>query len=284
MTTTNLARSGSDDYIRIAKAIRWIDEHAIEQPSSREIAAAAGLSEAHFSRMFRRWAGIAPGRYLKHRTQLAARAALDAGASVFDAALDSGLSGPSRLHDLFVTIDAMSPGEYKSAGAGLTLRWGIGATPFGQVFVVTSHRGIVELGFCDDTRDAFAAARERWHQANFVELDTTQALIDQIFFGGGERIALNPAGTNFQLRVWRALLSIPAGSTACYGDIACNIDRPSAARAVGNAIGANPVAFLIPCHRVLRTSGALGGYRWGPLRKQTILAWEQCRSLARASA
>ena len=272
---------GAGDYERIATAIAWIDRHAVDQPTSADIAAAAGLSEAHFARMFRRWAGIAPGRYLKHRTQLAAAAALERGASVFDAALDSGLSGPGRLHDLFVTIEAMSPGEYKSGGSGLTLQYGSATTPFGTAFVLTSPRGIVELGFTDATgaETAQHTARERWYGAEFVPLRRTADLLQRVFSRDSGPLPLNPAGTNFQIQVWRALLRVPPGETSYYGDVAADIGRPSAARAVGNAIGANPVAFLIPCHRVLRSGGALGGYRWGPERKQTMLAWEQCQAL-----
>ncbi|MEL7538565.1 MAG: bifunctional helix-turn-helix domain-containing protein/methylated-DNA--[protein]-cysteine S-methyltransferase [Pseudomonadota bacterium] len=279
---SSTARLRDDDYQRIAAAIRWIDTHASEQPSSADIAAAAGLSEAHFSRLFRRWAGIAPGRYLKHRTLLAARAALDRGATVLDAALDSGLSGPGRLHDLFVSIDALSPGEYKQGGAGLLLRFGEAKTPFGPVFLLRSARGIVELGFCG-ARSANAMlddAAMRWHAAEFMPDETAQATVDQAFFGDQTGLVLNPVGTNFQLKVWQALLTIPPGAAFSYADVATLLGKPSASRAVGNAVGANPIAFLIPCHRVLRANGGLGGYRWGPERKSIMHAWEHCQALA----
>ena len=285
MTNVSQQPLSTDDYRRIADAIHWIDEHIDEQPTSGEMASAAGLSDAYFSRLFRRWAGIAPGRYLKHRTELTAARALATGASVLDAALTSGLSGPGRLHDLMVSVDAMSPGEYKSGGAGLTLRYGTGVTPFGQAFVLVSARGIVELTFIDaaDVGDGIAAARQRWSAANFEPLADTAALLRRVFFGGAGEITLNPVGTNFQIKVWRALLGVPAGEPTSYGAVATALGAPKGARAVGNAVGANNIAFLIPCHRVLRANGALGDYRWGAPRKRAILAWEHCRQLASAA-
>ena len=285
MTNASQQPVSTGDYRRIADAIHWIDEHIDEQPTSGEMASAAGLSDAYFSRLFRRWAGIAPGRYLKHRTELTAARALATGASVLEAALTSGLSGPGRLHDLMVSVDAMSPGEYKSGGAGLTLRYGTGVTPFGHVFVLVSARGIVELSFVDaaDVADVIAAARQRWPAADFEPLAETDTLLRQVFFGRQGEITLNPAGTNFQIKVWRALLGVPTGEATSYGAVATALGAPAGARAVGNAVGANNIAFLIPCHRVLRANGALGNYRWGAPRKRTMLAWEHCRQLASAA-
>ncbi len=280
-TINSIKNSLSDsEYARIEAAIRFIDEHYQQQPASAEIAAVCGLSDAHFSRLFKRWCGLAPGRYLQQRTVLHARKSLDANASVLDAALDSGLSGAGRLHDLFVRIEAMSPGEYKSGGEGLQLRYGLGATPFGQAFVLQSERGIVELQFVSgrNPNDLLDRAKTTWHNAN-VRHDSEVAETLHNVFQGSSEIVVTPQGTNFQLQVWRALLSIPEASTTDYGTIAKKIGKPSAARAVGSAVGANPVAWLIPCHRVLQRNGSLGGYRWGPDRKRTILGWENTRLL-----
>ncbi|MEM8981679.1 MAG: bifunctional helix-turn-helix domain-containing protein/methylated-DNA--[protein]-cysteine S-methyltransferase [Pseudomonadota bacterium] len=281
-TTLSHARFSSADYERIATAIRWIDAHIEQQPETGQIAAAAGLSVAHFSRLFRRWAGISPGRYLKHRTLLQASHALDGGASVLEAALSSGLSGPSRLHDLFVSMEAMTPGEYKADAAGLDLAYDFAQSPFGDILVVRSDRGIVELQFVDSTgqQGALDALRARWPAARFTS--NARAADDVVAALAGDRSTLQlcPRGTNFQLKVWRALLAIPEGATARYADVAASVGQPNAARAVGNAVGANPIAWLIPCHRVLRANGALGGYRWGPERKAVVLAWEQCQAVA----
>ncbi|MEM1261108.1 MAG: bifunctional helix-turn-helix domain-containing protein/methylated-DNA--[protein]-cysteine S-methyltransferase [Pseudomonadota bacterium] len=280
----NMARTAvsSGDFERIAAAIDWIDAHIEAQPETPEIAAAAGLSAAHFSRLFRRWAGISPGRYLKHRTLQQASDALDRGASVLDAALTSGLSGPSRLHDLFVSMEAMTPGEYKTNAKGLLLAYDFAASPFGRVLIVCSERGIVELQFIDQAVDdaVLDDVRRRWSAARFSHTRGIADRVAEALVTGSGSLQLAPRGTNFQLKVWHALLAIPDGATARYADIAAAIGQPSAARAVGNAIGANPIAWLIPCHRVLRANGALGGYRWGPRRKATVLAWEQCQALA----
>lgn len=270
------------DYERMADAIAWIDSNYRDQPSTGDIAAAVGLSSAHFSRLFRRWAGLTPGRYVQHRTINDARSRLDKRASVLDAALDSGLSGPGRLHDLFVRIEAMSPGEYKSGGAGLELRVGFGSTPFGEAMLVRSARGIVELTFLqNENRKNFREQlATRWPHATLVDDPTAGDVLGRIFSGDDEVWVLNPAGTNFQLQVWRALLKIPAASASFYGAIAADIGRASASRAVGTAIGSNAIAWLIPCHRVLQKSGSLGGYKWGIERKATMLQWEDCQVLA----
>jgi len=272
------------DFNRIARAIEWIDAHYREQPSPAEIAREVGLSTAHFSRMFRRWSGLAPGRYVQHCTLSDAKQRLDNDASVLGASLETGMSGPGRLHDLFVRVEAMSPGEYKRRGAGLGFRFGFGPTPFGDAMLVRSERGIVELKFTqgESERRCREYLARRWPNADLIADEDAARVLMRVFSANDEIWTLNPGGTNFQLQVWRALLSIPPGSISNYGSVAAALDMPRASRAVGTAIGANPIAWLIPCHRVLQKNGALGGYRWGPQRKAAILGWEACKELATA--
>lgn len=270
----------SRDYARIERAIRHLERHAGDQPELAEVAAAAGLSPYHFQRLFTRWAGVSPKRFVELLTVEHAKDLLRSRASVLDAALAVGLSGPGRLHDRFVALEAATPGEFKAGGAGLTIRWGIHASPFGAVFAALTARGVCRLAFVDDEaaeREALAAA---WPGARLVRDDgVTAAVAAAVFAGnGGAKPPLWVRGTNFQVAVWRALLRVPEGAVCTYGDLAAAIGRPSAARAVGQAVGANPVACLIPCHRVIRTIGALGGYRWGAQRKRALLAWEAARS------
>ncbi len=263
------------DFQRIARVIAFVDENFRRQPGLEEMAAISGLSESHFSRLFKRWAGLTPGRYLQQLTVEQAKRNLDDSHSVLDTALDSGLSGPGRLHDLFVRIEAMSPGEYKAGAANLDLSYGTTVSPFGDVYLVRSPRGICELRFLGErsSRQMLNASRARWPQARFQPGDVSRD-VERIFSGSAEHV-LHVAGTNFQLQVWRALLSIPVAQTANYGSIAHQVGRPKAARAVGTAIGSNPVAWLIPCHRVLQKNGSLGGYRWGTERKAAMLRWER---------
>jgi AraC family transcriptional regulator of adaptative response/methylated-DNA-[protein]-cysteine methyltransferase len=279
------ASLSGDDYARMARVIGWMAAHHQAQPSVGEVAAVAGLSEAHFSRLFRRWAGISPRRYIAELTLGDAKAALRSSSSVEAAAWDSGLSGPGRLHDLFVSLEAMTPGQYRARGRGLELGFGFGATPFGDAMMVRSERGIVALRFVTGRgRDEdIAALRDAWPHA-MLEPDAGIAqaigeLFSPVAPRGGVRLA--PPGTAFQHQVWRALLDLASGAATSYGDIARAVGRPGASRAVGSAVGANPVAWLIPCHRVLRASGELGGYRWGQDRKRMMLAWERCHTAAR---
>ncbi len=268
-----------DDYRRIERAIGWMDANFLARPSIGDIAAVAGLSPAHFSRLFRRWSGLSPARYLNRLRLVRAERDLLDGASVEQAAWAAGLSGAGRLHDLFVTVEAVSPGEFKSGGGGVELRAGSGDTPFGRAFVARSDRGIVELGFLGERSetDARADLGRAWPGARIVEDPRAGDVLDEIFAAGGGKRVLHVRGTNFQQQVWRALLAVPPGETTDYGSLAAAVGRPGASRAVGNAVGANPVAWLIPCHRVLRRNGELGGYRWGPDRKRAMLAWECCR-------
>ncbi|MEM8886217.1 MAG: methylated-DNA--[protein]-cysteine S-methyltransferase [Planctomycetota bacterium] len=254
---------------RIAHAIRFVDEHRTEQPSLARIAREVGLSESHFQRLFRDGTGVSPKRFLQYATATHARALLRDARSVLDASLASGLSGPGRLHDLTLHVDAMTPGEIRRGGEGVTLRHGTHDSPLGPCFVASSDRGVTALRF----GEGLAEERARWPGARFVEDgELTRGVVDQLFEGG--RISLHLRGTNFQIRVWEALLRIPSGEVSTYGDLARHLELPRGARAVGGAVGANPVAVLIPCHRVLRETGAWGGYRWGEERKRALLAWE----------
>ncbi len=271
------------DYDRIARAITYLDRHAETQPGLAEMARAAGLSEFHFQRLFRRWAGVSPKRFLQHLTARRAKTALGTGRSVLEATYDAGLSGPGRLHDLLVAVDAVTPGEFKTAGAGLTIRYGIHPTPFGDCLIAVTPRGICALEFVEPgtRRDAAARLREAWGGADLREApDVTAPYAARIFESAGDDrpLTLFLRGTNFQLKVWEALLRVPEGVTVTYGDLALLAGTPSAARAVGSAVGRNPIAYVIPCHRVIRATGAVGGYRWGEARKRAMLAWESART------
>lgn len=269
----------SRDFARIAKAIRYIEQHFREQPSLATIASHTGLSEFHFNRLFRRWAGVTPKQYLAFVTGREARSEIESQSSVLDAAYAVGLSGPSRLHDLIVTLDAVTPGELKSLGRGITLRYGFTATPFGEALIAASSRGLTHLAFVDagQGESAVSELKERWQNADFVrDDDRAQEFAQQIWGSdakGARKLRLHVAGTNFQLKVWQALLDSGPQSRTTYSALATAMGENGSARAVGNAVGANPVGWLIPCHNVLRRDGALGGYHWGEDRKRAILAW-----------
>jgi AraC family transcriptional regulator of adaptative response/methylated-DNA-[protein]-cysteine methyltransferase len=262
-------------YDTVAKVIRHIEAHGEEQPDLAALARVAGLSPFRFHRLFRRWAGTTPKAFLKFVTAERAKTLLRGRRDLLGTALELGLSGPGRLHDLFVTTLAVSPGEFKSGGAGLTLSWGFHPTPFGTALLALSPRGLCHLAFVDGPRRAaLADLRRRWPRAVLrPERTRTRAAAGSVF-GRRGRVPVLLSGTPFQTRVWEALLRIPPGRAATYGQVAAAVGRPRATRAVGTAVGANPVAFLIPCHRVLREGGALGGYRWGTARKRALLAWE----------
>ena len=269
----------SRDFRRIARAIRFIDGHFREQPRLAAIAASAGLSEFHFNRLFRRWAGVTPRQYLAFVTARAARGALAEDASVLEAAYAVGLSGPGRLHDLLVTLDAVTPGELKARGAGIEIRYGFADTPFGTAMIASTARGICHLGFEDRPRERAAAAglAAVWDRAHLTRSDEdAERKALEIFragHGASAPIRLAVRGTNFQLKVWQALLEVGSEGPTTYRAVAEAAGAPRAERAVGNAVGANPVAWLIPCHNVLRSDGSLGGYRWGEERKRAMLAW-----------
>lgn len=279
------------DYARIEKAIRFIEARRREQPGLEEVAAAIHLSPYHVQRLFTRWAGVSPKRFMGFLTMEHAKAMLESSESVLDAALEAGLSGPGRLHDLFVTFEAATPGEYKRAGRGLEIRYGFHAGPFGEFLIARTARGVCGLAFVTDRGRAAAVEdlRARWPSASLRRDQAgTQAQARAAFpawgpgpeaAGRSGRLALRVRGTNFQIKVWQALLRIPAGRLASYAAVARAIGRPTAARAVGGALAANPIAFLIPCHRVIRAAGGLDvDYRWGAARKRAILGWEAART------
>jgi AraC family transcriptional regulator, regulatory protein of adaptative response / methylated-DNA-[protein]-cysteine methyltransferase len=270
----------SRDFARIAKAIRFIDAHFREQPRLTTIAARAGLSEFHFNRLFRRWAGVTPKQYLAFVTGREARGALKTQPSVLDAAYAVGLSGPGRLHDLIVTLDAMTPGELKALGRGIAIHYGFTPTPFGDALFAATPRGLCHLAFVEprERERAVDELRQRWPRAEFVRDDgRAREFANRIWnpvASGRAALTLNVAGTNFQLKVWQALLDLGDHSRTTYSGLAAAIGAEGSARAVSNAVGANPVGWLIPCHAVLRRDGSLGGYHWGQDRKRAILAWD----------
>ncbi|MCP8938072.1 methylated-DNA--[protein]-cysteine S-methyltransferase [Alsobacter sp. SYSU M60028] len=273
--------AAGSDYDHVRRALAFMTERWRDQPSHEEIAAALGVSPSHLHHVFRRWAGLTPKAFLQALTLDHARALLRDSASVLETTFEVGLSGPSRLHDLFVTHEAMSPGEWKAGGEGLLLRYGFHPSPFGEAIVVATERGLAGLGFVDDGDRAAALGdmRRRWPKARFVEDSGATAPLARRAF---DRETWRPdtplrvvmIGTDFEVRVWETLLRIPFGRATTYSDIACHLGKPKAARAVGAAVGRNPVSFVVPCHRVLGRSGALTGYHWGLTRKQAILGWE----------
>ncbi len=271
------------DYTRIASAIEFIAENATAQPSLDEIAAHVHLSPYHFQRLFSRWAGITPKRFLQVLTLERAKVLLADSQPLLHVADAVGLSSASRLYDHFIHLEAISPGEFKQGGAGLTIEHAVHDSIFGDAFIAVTPRGICRLAFIDTgERDAqLAVLRRQWPQAELREdVERTRPFIDAIFAGGfpaDRPLSLLVSGTNFQINVWKALLRIPPGAYASYGQVAAAAGRPGAARAVGMAVGANPIAFVIPCHRVIQQNGALGGYRWGLTRKRAIQAWEAAR-------
>lgn len=268
-------------YERIEKVIRYIESHGTEQPRLAVLARVAALSESRFHRLFHRWAGTTPKAFLKFVTAGRAKELLRESVDLLGASLELGLSGPGRLHDLFVTLEAVTPGEFKSGGRGLEMRWGFHETPFGAALVATTPRGVCHLAFVDGgPKAALASLKKRWPKALIKEDRAgTRAVLAKVFRGRG-RVPVTLAGTPFQTKVWEALLRIPPGRAASYAQVAAAVGRPQATRAVGTAVGENHVAFLIPCHRVLRSTGALGGYRWGMGRKRAMLAWEASKRVS----
>jgi AraC family transcriptional regulator, regulatory protein of adaptative response / methylated-DNA-[protein]-cysteine methyltransferase len=269
------------DYDSVRRAIGFISEHWRAQPTIESMADAAGVTPDELHHLFRRWAGLTPKAFMQALTLDHAKGLLRDSASVLDAALDSGLSGPGRLHDLFVTHEAMSPGEWKTGGAGVTLRYGFHPSPFGTAIVIASGRGLAGLAFADpgEEQAALADMRQRWPRATYLEDRAgTAALAQRIFdtrmWRADQPLRVVLIGTDFEVRVWETLLKIPMGRAVSYSDIATKIKSPKASRAVGAAVGKNPVSFVVPCHRALGKSGALTGYHWGITRKQAMLGWE----------
>jgi AraC family transcriptional regulator of adaptative response/methylated-DNA-[protein]-cysteine methyltransferase len=269
------------DYDSVRRAIAFISEHWRAQPTIESMADAAAVTPDELHHLFRRWAGLTPKAFMQALTLDHAKGLLRDSASVLDAALDSGLSGPGRLHDLFVTHEAMSPGEWKNGGAGMTLAYGFHPSPFGTAIVIASGRGLAGLAFADpgEEQAALADMQRRWPRATYIEdRDGTSALAQRIFdtrlWRADQPLRVVLIGTDFEVRVWETLLKIPMGRAVCYSDIATNINSPKASRAVGAAVGKNPVSFVVPCHRALGKGGALTGYHWGITRKQAMLGWE----------
>ncbi len=278
---TEVFSQAAIDYKRIEKAIRFLAENFHSQPSLKEIARNIHMSEFHFQRLFTRWVGISPKRFLQFLTKEYAKTLLEKSINLLDVTYESGLTSPGRLHDLFVTCEAVTPGEYKTKGAGLEIAYGYHATPFGECMLARTDRGICGLSFIQNTdrQSVFADLKNRWANARLVqEPETTRSFVKRIFNPSAEKnsaplhLILN--GTNFQIKVWEALIKIPMGAVVSYETVAAHIGMPKASRAVGNAVGSNPVSFVIPCHRVIRKTAEFGNYGGGVARKMAILGWE----------
>lgn len=271
------------DYYRIAAAIEYIHQNFKTQPSLEEIASEINVSAAHFQRMFSEWAGVSPKKFLQYISiEYAKKLLKECNNSLFDTALETGLSGTSRLHDLFINIESMTPGEYKYGGRNLTINYSFHDSHFGKVIIASTSKGICHLAFANNEKKALLELYKSLPNANYnnvtdpIHFHALQFLGNA--FNPGDPIKLHLKGTEFQLKVWSALLKIPVGKVTTYGNIAGTIGNPSASRAVGTAIGDNPVAYLIPCHRVIRSSGIIGEYHWGSIRKTAILGWEASQS------
>jgi AraC family transcriptional regulator, regulatory protein of adaptative response / methylated-DNA-[protein]-cysteine methyltransferase len=272
------------DYQRIEKAIQFIEAKAKDQPSLEEIATSVNLSPYHFQRMFSRWVGVTPKRFLQTLTLERAKLLLAESKPLLEVSDEVGLSTSSRLHDHFVQLEAVTPGQYKSAGKGLSIQYGLHQTPFGRAFIAQTERGICKIAFVEesDFDTELLLLKQEWPLASVEENSTVTAVSAADVFdpaGTADRpLSLYVRGTNFQVMVWKALLQIPEASVQSYSSVAAAIGKPSAVRAVGTAIGANPTAFIIPCHRVVQQSGGIGGYRWGTARKHAMHAWETARA------
>jgi AraC family transcriptional regulator of adaptative response/methylated-DNA-[protein]-cysteine methyltransferase len=272
------------DYERIEKVIIYLEENFHKHPRLEELAGYIHLSPYHFQRLFSRWAGISPKRFLQFLTVEHAKGLLKRHHSVLDATYESGLSSPSRLHDVFVAIDAVTPGEYKKRGAGLRIDYGIHKSPFGECLIAVTERGICGLSFITgtSTEETVDELQQRWENARINENPRlTKPFMDKIFQlqrkDSKQTIGVFLKGTNFQIKVWEALLRIPFGTLCSYEDIALVIGKPAAARAVGTAVSVNPIAYIIPCHRVIQKSGAFGNYGYGPARKKIMIGWEMAQ-------
>ncbi|MBI1243374.1 MAG: methylated-DNA--[protein]-cysteine S-methyltransferase [Alphaproteobacteria bacterium] len=282
-----------NDYDRIARALAFLEENVDDQPDLDRAAAEVGLSPFHFQRLFTRWVGVSPKKFLQYLSLDRAKECLAGAGSVLDASFAAGLSGPGRLHDLFVAHEAVTPGEYKLRGAGLEISWGWADSPFGEALVLTTARGICGLAFAmpgaDGKRAAFDDMKRRWPDAKFREDPAEVARIASVLFDPaarkkGARLKLLLCGSPWQIKVWEALLTIPQGKLVAYDDIAQAVGKPSASRAVGTAVGANPISWLVPCHRVIRKSGAISHYHWGKPRKMAMIGWEAAHADASALA
>lgn len=279
LNLTHMNDKAYSNYSRIAEAIEYIQNNFAKQPNLDEIAEKIHLSPFHFQRLFTEWAGVSPKKFLQYISIQHAKQLLNnSQATLFETAFQTGLSGTGRLHDLFVNIEGMTPGEYKNKGENLRINYSFAETLFGNVLVASTHKGICYMGFSDDDKIAFSELEKRFPKASFMlKSDDFQQNVLQIYTQDWPTLAkikLHLKGTDFQLKVWEALLKIPMGKLTSYGNIAETIQKPNASRAVGTAIGNNPIAFLIPCHRVIQATGVLGGYMWGTTRKTAIIGWE----------
>jgi AraC family transcriptional regulator of adaptative response/methylated-DNA-[protein]-cysteine methyltransferase len=273
------------DYALVCRAVRFITEESQSQPAIEEIAEAVSLSPADLTALFRRWAGLTPKAFLQAVTLDRAKRLLDDGLPLLDAAFETGLSGPSRLHDLFITHEAISPGEYKSGGEGLEIAYDFVPSPFGLALPMLAPRGLCGLAFADPGEEAhaFEDMRRRWPKARYRQDTSLVAAVAARIFDPERWTADQPLrifliGTDFEIRVWETLLTIPLGRTTSYGTIADRLEKPKAARAVGSAVGRNPISFVVPCHRVVGSTGALTGYHWGLTRKRAMLGWEAAKA------
>ena len=279
----NVSSIHNSDYDRIAEAISFITSRVNDQPTLEEIAEHLHLSPFHFQRLFCRWAGVTPKRFLQVLTLERAKQLLSESKSVLEVSDSLGLSSGSRLYDHFVHLEAVTPGEYKMGGAGLTIDYAVHDTPFGKAFIATTARGVCNFAFLENGEidEHVADLQKKWPHAILHENRRSTLAVAQAMFGERKElsrpISLHVSGTNFQINVWKALLRIPPATVVSYSQVATAIGHPNSARAVGLAVGNNPVAFLIPCHRVIQQSGGLGGYHWGKTRKQAIHAWESAR-------
>ena len=279
----NVSSIHNSDYERIAEAISFITSRLNDQPTLEEIARHLHLSPYHFQRIFSRWAGVTPKRFLQVLTVERAKQLLSESKSVLEVSNSLGLSSGSRLYDHFIQLEAVTPGEFKMGGADLTIEYAVHDTPFGKAFIATTHRGICSFAFLENTEsdEHLSDLHKKWPHAILQKNQESTLDVIRAMFGEKKEpnrpISLHVSGTNFQINVWKALLKIPPATVASYSQVASAIGHPSSARAVGQAVGNNPVAFLIPCHRVIQQSGGLGGYHWGATRKQAIHAWESAR-------
>jgi AraC family transcriptional regulator, regulatory protein of adaptative response / methylated-DNA-[protein]-cysteine methyltransferase len=266
------------DYQRIEKAISYINENFRQQPDLEEVAKQVHLSPFHFQRMFRQWAGVTPKKFLQYISLEHAKQLLEQKHTLADASFEAGLSGTSRLHDLFISIEGMTPGEYKNDGESLVINYSFAETPFGDILIASTDKGICHISFANDRDTELKLLYARFAKAKFIQkTDMQQQNALQVFkkdWTDPDKIKLHLKATPFQIKVWEALLKIPLGSVSTYSGIAESIQSPQASRAVGTAVGSNPVAFLIPCHRVIRSTGVIGEYHWGSLRKTAMLGWE----------
>ncbi len=271
------------NYNRIAGAIDYIQANFKQQPGLDEVAEKVHLSPFHFQRLFTDWAGVSPKKFLQYISVEYAKSILkDKQSTLFDAAFETGLSGTGRLHDLFINMEGMTPGEYKNGGENLVINYSFAQTPFGNILIASTAKGICYLAFADDEMQAATTLQQYYPNAAFRQLaDMAQQNALYIFTHDWDKIGevkLHLKGTPFQIKVWEALLKIPSGGLATYGKIAAQINKPTASRAVGSAIGDNPVAFLIPCHRVIQSTGAIGQYHWGSTRKTAMIGWEAAKA------